>query len=435
MLEAPEDEDRGWKRRESLPSALLQIAIVGVVLAAAVFALYLRGQRRQQAAQHIEAARSLALRDNATDLEKAVRELEAVFQVNPKMMDAAALEADIETQLWLVHRVPGAETKARARLATAVQEDSHSEERYGTEALHLVADGKAAEAVAFIEDLRRKGASSPRLWLALGQAYGALGLRPLARQALAKAMEGAPRAPRFAYAYAEELLEDGLLPEAADAFGRALGSQAEHLPSRIGQLLARVHRREKLVDVWTSLQAALERKADLTPGLESRALAVRAELQNAQEKPDDALREVEGALAKNPDEPFALFTRGRALAMKKDASAVEAFKGAIAKRPAAPFFYLEGAAILSAAQDAAGAVQLLDAYETFFRGVKPPLDAGVAGTLLERDDRYWLARGDILAAAGRVDEALAAYDRAIAARGLLLPRALSAKAALTSSRR
>ncbi|MFP2913040.1 cellulose synthase, partial [Pyxidicoccus sp. 3LFB2] len=54
---------------------------------------------------------------------------------------------------------------------------------------------------------------------------------------------------------------------------------------------------------------------------------------------------------------------------------------------------------------------------------------------LEQDGRYWLARGGVLEAAGRQDEALGAYDKAIAARGVGLARAQYAKGALLLARK
>src|SRR6185295_18281680 len=55
---------------------------------------------------------------------------------------------------------------------------------------------------------------------------------------------------------------------------------------------------------------------------------------------------------------------------------------------------------------------------------------GKTQAYLDRDDRYWLARGDVLRAAGRLDEALAAYDKAVAAKNVNLVKATYAKGAV-----
>jgi tetratricopeptide (TPR) repeat protein len=82
-----------------------------------------------------------------------------------------------------------------------------------------------------------------------------------------------------------------------------------------------------------------------------------------------------------------------------------------------------------------GALTLLDAYETVFRDVKVAHGEQGAVPALDRDDRYWLARGGVLEAAGKADEALAAYDRAVSVQGLGLARARYAKGALLLARK
>ncbi len=86
------------------------------------------------------------------------------------------------------------------------------------------------------------------------------------------------------------------------------------------------------------------------------------------------------------------------------------------------------------AGDGEGALALLDAYEAVFRDVRVPAPEGKTVGALERDERYWLARGDVLEALGRADDALAAYDRAMAVKGVGLARARYAKAALLLAR-
>ena len=54
---------------------------------------------------------------------------------------------------------------------------------------------------------------------------------------------------------------------------------------------------------------------------------------------------------------------------------------------------------------------------------------------LERDERYWLTRGQVLESLSRGDEALAAYERALSVKGVGRARAQYAKAALLLSRK
>src|SRR5690606_29852851 len=64
------------------------------------------------------------------------------------------------------------------------------------------------------------------------------------------------------------------------------------------------------------------------------------------------------------------------------------------------------------------------------KAVKNPTADGKEEIYLDRDDRYWLARGDLLKTAGKLDEAMASYEKAIDAKSLNLTRAYYAKAAL-----
>jgi tetratricopeptide (TPR) repeat protein len=73
------------------------------------------------------------------------------------------------------------------------------------------------------------------------------------------------------------------------------------------------------------------------------------------------------------------------------------------------------------------AMALLDKYEAVFRDIQIPHADGTQTPMLDRDDRYWLAKGDILQGAGKTDDALAAYDRAIAAKNINLIKAYLAK--------
>ena len=78
-----------------------------------------------------------------------------------------AFNAAMYTDLWLIHREPGADAKAKEFLEKAKKADSQGEDRYGTEALHLIAAGNAKGAEDFVEELRKKGGSGARIMTTL----------------------------------------------------------------------------------------------------------------------------------------------------------------------------------------------------------------------------------------------------------------------------
>ncbi|WP_224369303.1 tetratricopeptide repeat protein [Hyalangium versicolor] len=428
---------RDWKRRESLASALIQVALVAVLLGAAVVYVVHRGKVRQETDNRLKAAQGLAQRGNPADFQKALQELDALFSIDPNVYGAHALAADLQAELWLEHHQPGAETQAREHLALAEALESKDVERYGARVVRarvLLAEGKTAEADQTLKALRDRGASNPKLWLAQARTLQALGNLQGARQAFSRATEGAWRDPRFSTAYGEALLEEGLFTQANEALGRALSANAEHLQARLTSALALLYM-EKPQDAERALQEVQAREAELTPALKARVLATRAELALALGSPDEAMKQADAALGVIPDEPYALFSRARALAARKDPGARAAFEAAVAKHKTAPLLYLEGAKSLQVAGDGAGALALLDAYESVFRGVQVPASEGKTVSALERDDRYWLARGGVLETAGQQDTALAAYDQAIAIKGPSQSRARYAKGQLLLARK
>src|SRR5688572_25223579 len=110
---------RDGRRRESLTSALVQVALVAVLLGAAVTYVVHRGRVRQETDTRLKAAQTLAQRGNPADLEKALGELDALFTVDADVYSAHTLAADLHAWLWLEHRREGAEAKAREHLARA----------------------------------------------------------------------------------------------------------------------------------------------------------------------------------------------------------------------------------------------------------------------------------------------------------------------------
>ncbi|QSQ18610.1 tetratricopeptide repeat protein [Pyxidicoccus parkwayensis] len=429
-------EGRGdWKRRESFASALMQVGAVALLLAAAVAYFVHRRYLQKETDEHLRSARTAAQRGNPADFAQAMKELEAVFQLNDSSRDAQALAADIQTELWLEHHQPGADAKAHEYLARAEALDSRSGERFGARARHLLAEGKAAEAEKYLEDLKAQGASSPTLTLALGMALQARGDLPGARQAFARAAEVAYRDPRYTTAQGEALLDEGQYGPAMEAFSKATSVNPDHLLARVSLALAQAYQGRRLEEAQKTLAALQARDAELTPVVKSRAGALKAELALARGAADEAVQAADEALKITPDDHYALFARARALAVKKAPEARAAFEAAVAKRHNAPLLYLDGARALQGAGDGAGALALLDAYEATFKPVQVSTADGKQVSLLEQDGRYWLARGGVLEAAGRQDEALAAYDKAIAARGVGLAKAQYAKGALLLARK
>ena len=192
----------------------------------------------------MRAARDWRQRGNPADLAKRAQGAGRPVPLDAEARTAAGPGRGLQTELWLEHRQPGADAKAREHLARAEPLESKAGERYGAQvALHLLAEGKAAEAEQCLPDAAQsRGASNARLWLARARALpGAR--RPARREAgLRRAAEAAWKDPRFATAYGEALLDEGRIPPGRRGAGTgatrqpgappgaAVGRAGAHLP-------------------------------------------------------------------------------------------------------------------------------------------------------------------------------------------------------------
>lgn len=412
-----------WKKRESFGSALGQIVVVAAILGGGVFFYWKNDQTKKDVSERMKVVRQTALKGNPTDLQQALKQLDDVLSIKSNSPEALSLATGIHTELALVHKVPGADAKAKEFLARAVKVDARGEDRHASHALFLVAEGKSKEAEDYIEGQRKKGASSPKLFYAQGLALKAQGNIALAKPALNSAMEKAWKDPAYACGYGDVLLEEGSWGQALEAYSKGVNANPEHIRARLGVAAAKAYRKAGVKDSADIVTDVLGKDAELTPGLKARALAVRAEVANLEARYDDAIRDATNALTINPDDTWAMFAKARALAYKKDGTASSAFDALVAKAPTAPVFFFEGALLLQGAGQTDAALALLGKYENFYKGIRNTAPDGTVVGALDRDDRYWLAKGDVLRYATKLDEALAAYDKAVEAKNVNVIRA------------
>src|SRR5689334_1772443 len=386
-MAAADANNSDWKKRESLPSALIQIVLVGALLAAAVWFVVGRGNRKKEVADRLKDAKMVAIKDNPNDLTKAAAQAEEILKLDATSPEVLASLASIHTELWLVHRIKESEAKAKDFLDRAEKADSKSEDRYGSKALHILASGKAKEADEFVEDLRKKGASTAKLAYAQALALKAQGNLQLERSSFVVASDKGWKDPQYSSAFAEALLEEGQPLPALDYFNKSLGNNPDHLRAKLGIALARLERKDRVADAAETLKDlnSKERADQLSPFLKARMMAAFAELANFEAQYDSAITAATNALTINPDDQWALFAKAKALALKKDPGAAAAFDAAVEKSKAAQAFYFEGAVLLQQAGNAQAAIALLDKYESVFKNISNPTADGKQVTAMSRD--------------------------------------------------
>jgi tetratricopeptide (TPR) repeat protein len=405
---------------------MAQVGVVALVLAVAVFVKYRSGATKKELSELMQASRAASVKGNLADLKKALKSTEEALTKDSSAGDPNAMAAALYTDMWLLHHEAGAEAKAKEFLEKAKKADAHTEERYGVEAQLMLAAGNAKGASDFVEELRKKGGSGARIYLAQAQALKAQGNLPLARAAFTAAMDKAWKDGNYACAWGEAIIEEGV-PGAIDTFNKATGQNPDLTRARLGLALARVQKHERLAEAEGILKDLQGKQAELSAVEKARMYTVLAGLLDIQEQWDACIATCDQALAVNPDDAWALFYKASALAGKKDSGAAAAFDAAVKKAPAAPAFYFEGAMKLQQAGMGAAGMELLAKYEAFFKNVKNATADGKEVSWLDRDDRYWLARGDLLKDAGKLDEAIGAYDKAIEAKSVNISRAYLAK--------
>jgi tetratricopeptide (TPR) repeat protein len=423
-----------WKKRESFGSALMQIGGVAVVLALVVFVVYKRGSTRKELGELMKEARATAQKGNYGDQKKALKIVEDALAKDSSAGDPNAFAAAVETDLFLLHHEAGADAKAKEYLEKAKKADAQTEERFGVDAQLMLAAGNAKGAEDFVEELRKKGGSGARIYLAQAQALKAQGNLALARTGFSAASDKAWRDGNYGCAAGEATLEEAA-PGALDLFTRITGQSPELVRARLGLALARVQKKDRLGDAESIVKDVLAKGDELSKVQKARAMAVTAGLAVVGEQFDAAISTADQALALNPDDVWALFYKAEALAAKKDPAAAAAFDATVAKAPSAPVFYFEGAQRLQRAGQLDAATALLNKYEAFFKNVKNVTADGKQVAYLDRDDRYWLARGDAAREASKLDDALAAYDKAIEAKNINLNKAYLAKGTVLISKK
>src|SRR5207253_1209818 len=112
-MAAADANNSDWKKRESLLSAMIQIILVGALLAAAVWFVVGRGNRKKEVADRLKEAKMVAIKDNPNDLKKAIGMAEEILKVDPTAPEVLASLAALHTELWLIHKEPGHDGKAK----------------------------------------------------------------------------------------------------------------------------------------------------------------------------------------------------------------------------------------------------------------------------------------------------------------------------------
>lgn len=261
-----------WKKKESLGSVLLQIAVVAALLTGAVYFAWQRGVDREQSTVAIEQARAKIRLDTAADLRAAISAVGPALDSTVRGPDAHAIAARVHAELAVVHGQRDSLELARTHLAAA--KTSEVEEVVAAEALLLMGDGKPEAAVAKLQPLTEKGMRRLELEYLLARAHLAAGHEQRALAVLDRAAEVSARDPRVHTLRGDLLLESGESEAAVASYRRALAANAQHPAARLGVALGLARKSLDSSGVDAAM-TALRAEGVLSPELERRAAELR----------------------------------------------------------------------------------------------------------------------------------------------------------------
>jgi predicted Zn-dependent protease len=339
---APGGYDRNVKR-EGAGSALIQVVIVGALVAGGVFFWSKTKGEDKRIMELAVAAKEKTAGDDAPALLEAKTKLAAIPEAELKKNNQIlATAAELEAQLFQAYGVADARVKAEQYVQILKERNVRSAERYAAEAYLLLGDGKADEAEALLMDLMNNKGAARHAKLMHALSVAKLG-QGKAKEAVVAAQEGqklSTQLVRLPIAEGDALLALGNIPSAANAYLKATKQNPDHLRARTAlALTAAISRQGKPALLRKSLDALLEEangKHDGNPPPRVKGFIEYAtgEIYLVDNDAKNALSMADTSIATDPTQPAAHALRGRALAkLGKPADARKSFDDALALAP------------------------------------------------------------------------------------------------------
>ena len=330
------------RKRETAGSAIVQIIVVGALVAGSVAFYAKRQAQDKDILERAVRAKEATEGDDAAALLKAKKIFddlgEEAIDKNDAILSAVA---ELDAQLYQAYGIADAKPRAIKHVEALKARESRSAERYAAEAYLLLGDGKAAEAEQVITALTDKGIRHAKLLHALSVAKLAQGK---AKEAVVAAQEGQKlntQLARLPIAEGDALLALGNIPSAANAYLKARKINPDHLRARTALTLtaaiARQGKPELLEGEMDRLlqEATAASNGNPPPRVKSFIEYAKGEIYLVDNDATNALKQAEASLQTDPGQPAALALRGRALAkLGKADAARSAFDEALKSAPA-----------------------------------------------------------------------------------------------------
>ena len=383
--------------RESFGKAFVQVLLATVLLGGGLYLYWNHVQTQEEVRSIAKKAKERALRDNYLDLVEARKLFDEALALDSNHEYVVAASGLLEARMALDHGLMDHKSKAESFIGQAEEMGSEKGETFGGRGLLLVLDGKYEEAEKRMNDLITKGGRAAPIFDALGQAQMRLGKLKEARTAFRNGAESEWKNPRYNAQVAWLYFIDEDLRNADSYVKKALDTNPEHLYSKVLRARVNIARAEGTREAKEMVEDVLGRpETELSPRIKALALVARAELLLFERKFKKAISAADESLGAF-ETPGAHLAKGLALAATKQASAMAELKKGLEMFPYQPRAYHQGARALLEAGRSDDALSLMNAW----------------GEKLEKDDRFYIAYGNLLLAKGDKEKAKAQYEKAL----------------------
>jgi tetratricopeptide (TPR) repeat protein len=398
------EKGRGVKKK-SKTTAVVTIALAGVVvLALGGFAVYThqRKTRIETIDKLLKETQGLLERDAWTAYKDAASKCTEVVQLDPSLLAGHAFLAWVDAVRWAEHAEGDAVRDEAQKAVVAGKAQGKHAHLVAAEAYLRWYGGDRAAGLEVLQGVLggEDGSQSPFVMGVQGALQMAGGDLDAARETLTRAQKANPGDARLAQLLGEQFRRRGAGHEqqAIGMFDLALRVQKDHLPSLLGKSLVMLERNQ-YEEALKGAERTLDPRLEASPRQRALALAIRASVEAAAKKAQEAAADEAEAAKLDPRSPELPLLAGRRKLRDGDAAgAVEAFQRAIAIDPKRVAFYAD----------------LVHALLAQDGGPKKAIDA-LQGAVAKSGDHPRLAQllGEAYAAQGDTDRAQGQFERAI----------------------
>ena len=358
----------------------------------------------------IKEATKLVPRDNFDDLIGAEDWLGKALALNDEEAMAIIHQSKVQSRLYEHHAQTDRLPRLKAYLKWFEEEELQISERYGIEAMILIGEGKADQAVAKLNEVITRAIEKRDIFLnamvfgVRGSAYLALGNIKEAREDYSRAAKFSSLSPHYQALFSDVYLREGNLGRAIKYFKDALRKNPDHVHSNLRMAFAQIQHGKGLARAKRILDTLFDREKhperEFSPPLLSMLYQVRGEyaLAAKDEGADKAKKWADKALVAWDGNAEAYNLKGRLATLAKDgAGAGAAFKRALELDPRLPKTYFDRAESMFSLGRQAEAIDKLREFE---KALKPTV-------------AYYIETGTLLMRMEKLEQALEIFKKAI----------------------